>query len=441
MTSPQRGSEQGSALVMAIFVLALLGTMGVALLSLSNTEQLSSRASVKSKKLFFLSEAGIEDGRRTLWAANNASADTRSLTDELTALSGDGVLDFDSDNLQPIFTSGVLTGFTGINDDTPVRGITKLGDGWYAAFVTNDAVDGVSNPVDTNDRVVITGVAFMADGGREVSQAIVHRRDAFTTLPATITILGPTPVFEGGKSSRKFYTGDNYGSHCPGGVSGSVPIVGVIGSSEKTAAEGGVDKPGNYRTGSSPTLTGLDTVDNLLADPGLDSLWTDCEQLVDLAQVIKYAADLIGDSSTPNSSLGTPGSPKVVFIDGDYEIRGSGSYAGLLWVTGRLTLSGAVNWQGVVWTVGEGDFHRFGAGNGDISGGLVIADVAGLDRVLFTNDDCSGEDGVTGTGDDGIAASSYLVDGAGTSTTGYCSDYFNSYFSLRPLRIVDFRQR
>ena len=61
--------------------------------------------------------------------------------------------------------------------------------------------------------------------------------------------------------------------------------------------------------------------------------------------------------------------------------------------------------------------------------------------MLFTDDDCSGEDGVTGTGDDGVAAGSYLVNGAGTSTTGYCSDYFNAYRSLRPLRIVDFRQR
>lgn len=440
MTRPQQGSEQGSALVMAIFVLVLLGAMGIVLLSLSNNEQLSSQASIESKQLFFLSEAGIEDGRRTLWIANNASANTVSLTDELTALSGDGVLDFDPDNLQPVFTSGVLTGLTGMNDDTPVRGITKLADGWYAAFVTNDPVDGVTNPVDTNDRVMITGVGFKANGRREVSQAIVHRRDAFATLPATITILGPTPVFEGGKSNRKFYTGDDYGSHCPGGVSGEVPVVGVFGSGEETAAAAGIDKPENYTTGFSPTLAGTDTVDNLLDDPSLDPLWTDCEQLVDLAQIIKYAADLIGNSSTPYSSLGTPGSPKVVFIDGDYEIKGSGSYGGLLWVSGNLTLAGTVDWQGPVWTVGKGDFYRLGAGNGDISGGLVVADVAGPDRVLFTADDCSGEDGVKGTGDDGAASSTYLVKGAGSSTTGYCSDYFNSYRSLRPLKIVDFRQ-
>ncbi len=441
MSRTCRATEKGSALLMAVFMLVLLGAMGVVLLNLSNMEQRSSKANVESKQLFFLSEAGIEDGRRTLWALNNASADTRSLTEELTALSGDGVLDFDPDNLEPIFTAGVLTGFTGMNDDTPVRGITKLDDGWYAAFVTNDAVDGITNPVDTNDRVMITGVAFKANGRREVSQAIIYRRDAFVTLPATITLLGPTPAFEGGKSSRKYYTGDDYGPHCPGGVSGEVPIVGVLGSSEETDAAAGIDKPGNYRTGSSPTLTGTDTVDNLLDDPNLDPMWTDCEQLVDLALAIKYGADLIGDTSTPASSLGTPGAPKVVFIDGDYEIKGRGLYAGLIWVTGKLTLSGAVSWQGPIWTVGVGDFHRFGAGNGDISGGLVVADVAGPDRVLFTADDCSGEDGTMGTPDDGVASSSYLVDGAGTSTTGFCSEYFNAYRSLRPLEVVDFRQK
>ncbi|NIM60085.1 MAG: hypothetical protein GTN89_04330, partial [Acidobacteria bacterium] len=164
---------------MAVFVLVLLGAMGFILLNLSTLEQRSSHANIQSKQLFFLSEAGIEDGRRTLWAMNNASADTRNLTEELTALSGDGVLDFDPDNLQPIFTAGILTGLTGFNDDTPIRGITRLDDGWYVAFVNNDPADGLTNPVDTNDRVMVTGVSFMPNGRREVSQAIVYRRDAF----------------------------------------------------------------------------------------------------------------------------------------------------------------------------------------------------------------------------------------------------------------------
>ena len=440
MMQSERQSERGSALLMAVFVLVLLGAMGVALLSLSTTEQRSSKANVESKQLFFLSEAGIEDGRRTLWAQNNASADTRDLSDELTALSGDGVLDFDPDNLQAVFTGGVLTSLTGFNDDTPVRGITKLDDGWYAAFVNNDLVDGLDNPVDTNNRVLITGVSFKSNGQREVSQAIVNRRDAFTSLPATITILGPTPAFEGGKSNRKFYTGDNYGAHCPGGTSGNVPIVGVIGSAAEVDAANGVDKPLNYETGFNPPVTGTDTVDDLTNDPNLDSMWTNCEELVDLAEVIKFAAEVQGDTNTPDTALGVPGSPKVVFIDGDYTLTGSNSYAGLLWVTGTLRMSGSVSFQGAVWSVGEGNFERRGAGNGDISGGLVVADVAGPDRVLFTADDCSGDDGTHGTSDDGVAPSSYLVDGAGTSVTGFCDDYFNSYRSLRPLEIVGFRQ-
>ncbi|NIM00874.1 MAG: hypothetical protein GTN89_08115, partial [Acidobacteria bacterium] len=150
--------------------------------------------------------------------------------------------------------------------------------------------------------------------------------------------------------------------------------------------------------------------------------------------------EVIGDETTPDSSLGVPGSPKAVFIDGDYDISGSGSYAGLLWVTGDLNLSGAVSWQGPIWVVGTGEFLRSGAGNGDISGGLVVADVAGPDRILFTDDDCSGEDGTPGTTDDGVASSTYHVDGAGNSVTGYCSEYFDAYRSLRPLEIVDFRQ-
>ena len=78
--------------------------------------------------------------------------------------------------------------------------------------------------------------------------------------------------------------------------------------------------------------------------------------------------------------------------------------------------------------------------NGSIAGGVIVADVSGPDRVLFTGDDCSGDDGTLGTSDDGEAQSSYLVNGSGTGTTGYCSAYFTDWQGMRPFRILSFHQ-
>ena len=39
--------------------------------------------------------------------------------------------------------------------------------------------------------------------------------------------------------------------------------------------------------------------------------------------------------------------------------------AGLLWVTGRLTMSGSASWNGIIMVVGEGEFVRTGGGSGD----------------------------------------------------------------------------
>ena len=185
---------------------------------------------------------------------------------------------------------------------------------------------------------------------------------------------------------------------------------------------------------------GNSTITDLTDDPDLDPMWTDCEALIELAELVKINADIVADSTLPKASLGVPGAPVSVFIDGDYEIKGNFDGAGLLFVTGTLTIDGKSGWLGPIFVIGKGDFLRDGAGNGDITGGVIVADVAGPDRILFTDDDCNGEDGTKGTDDDGIAGSSYVVNGAGNSTTSYCGTLFPLWQGLRPFDIVSFRQ-
>jgi hypothetical protein len=429
--------ERGSALIMAIFVLVLLAGMGASLLFVSETEVKMSRVDARSKQVFYVAEAGLEDGRETLRVTNLAdlaASDRATLDDELTAAAGaNGIIDFDPAALKAVHDStGNVTGFTGYGDDVPLRAITTFGSGKYVSFLTNDALDGKTSTNDTNDRVLITAVGTGSDRSLEIVQAIVERR-TFPPMPATITIIGPLANFDGGNSAAKDYTGND----CAGGVAGlNVPVVGVIGAASEASAEAGVQKPDSYTQGSQ---TGVDTVDNISGT--IDPSWTDCTYLHDLARQVRASADVVGTSSTPNGSLGTSVDPLIVYIEGDYTVGGGINGAGLLWVTGTLTFNGNAGWSGVIFTVGKGNFQRSGGGNGEISGANLVANIAGPDGTMWTADDCAGADGVLGTADDGAATGTYNNAGGGSGDTGYCSTAISSVEEEFPLAVVSFRQR
>jgi hypothetical protein len=430
-------SESGSALVMAIFVLALLTSMGAALLFVTENEMKMGKVDLRAKAVFYVSEAGLEDARETLRVVNLAGATDNlrnSFNDELTSAAGpNGTIDCNPASLKPVFdSSGNAVGFSGYGDDAPLKAMTTFGSGKYVAFLTNDAVDGRTSKVDSNDRVVITAIGTETQYASETVQAIVER-SSFPALPATITMIGPSPNFDGGNSNAKKYTGDD----CAGGIPGlSVPVVGVIGVSSEASAEAGVRKPSTFTSGS---FTGVDTVTNVSGS--IDPSLKDCTALHDLARKVRNAADLVGGPSTANSDLGTTASPKIAYIEGDYTVGGGVNGGGLLWVTGTLTFNGNASWTGTIFTVGEGNFQRSGGGNGALMGGSFIANIAGPDGVMWTSDDCAGADGLLGTTDDGAAIATYNNSGGGSGDTGYCSTAIASMQQEFPLLIVGFRQR
>ena len=448
MSSPDsagddRTDERGSSLVVAVFVLALITTLGVALLFLSRNEVSLSQADTRTKRAYYFSEAGLEDGRSTASNTNRVSANPLSYNEELLAASGgllgNGAFDFDPTLVTPVYDSaGNVTSFTGYGDDQPIRGMTAFSDGWYISFLSNDPIDNALNPlVDTNNRLMLSGIAAGRDRSFEVVEAVVEFNSLFPNLPAAITVLGPNAQFQGGNSNAKKYLGDDNGVHCPGGVAGgSVPVIGVISATSKTSAEAGVSKPSNYTTDYGNDV-GNDTVSDISAT---DPLWTNCDLIVEFAESVKNAADLIGDSSTPLTDLGAPGNPKVVFIEGDYDISGMFTGAGLLFVTGTFTFDGKADWTGAIFVVGEGLYVRSGGGNGDMLGGVVVANVSGPDTTLFTSDDCSGDDGIKPSADDGVAQSSFDTSGGGGLTTAYCSSVLANLQAANPLEIVSFRQ-
>lgn len=420
--------ERGSALILAVFVLALVAGMGLSLLFVVQTDQKMAQADLFSKKAFYLAEAGEELGRASLF---EAYAD--DMGGALTAYAGsDGVLDFDPTALQVIYDgAGNVTGLSGYGDDVPARGLTAVGDGFYAAFVTNDPGEVVTSPAEGNDRVMIYGVGAGRRHSFEIVQVMVETKYLPPIIPpATITILGPNPTFDGGTSDDKLYSGND----CTD-VTLSVPVVGVIGPTAETQAEAGVNKPATYVSGMS---TGVDTVSDV--NGVIEPDWKNCEYLHELAAKVKARADIVGDATTLNADLGTPGDPKTVYIEGDYVVGGGVSGAGMLWVTGALTYNGNADWYGPIYVVGKGIFLRDGGGNGFTDGAVLVANIAGPDGIMWTADDCAGPDGMPGNGDDGIDAGSYANNGGGEHTTRFCRDAITQAHPPEPYEIISFRQ-
>ena len=442
-------SQRGSALVMALFVLILVTGMGTALLFLSRNEVRMSQASLLAKQAFYIAEAGQEAGRLTLFA-NNGNG---SFDDDLLAAAGlNGVIDFDPDAVRPVFdSSGALTGFTGYGDDVPLVPATPFGDGWYIAFLTNDPGEPSPfhlNTADSNERLMITGLASGPRRSFETVQAIVEMTQIFPAMPpATITLLGPSPYFDGGASAAKEYIGND----CKGaGVGGLyVPIVGVIGSEPAVnpcppSADSvvcGIVKPKTYKTGYG-AYSGGDTVADV-TDPGviggigpIDADWNDCRFLDNLVREVREAADVVCPSGRmdrcPNMPPSSPS--RVIFVNGDFFIDPWDGGEGLVLATGELALHGDTEWRGMLLAVGQGRFSRFGSGKGSVSGAIFAANISGPDDIYGTADDCSGGPG-------GFRRSSFDMAGGGNGDDTFCSKHILAALPVKPYEIVDFLQR
>ena len=435
-------AQDGSALVVAIFVLALLTSMGAALLFIADSDVKMNKAGLRAKAAFYQAEAGLEAARQALRVQNLASAFPTRFNDELAvAAGGGGIIQLDPATVAPVYNAaGHVTGFTGYGDDVPLVSYTSFNGGWYAAFLTNDPIDGRANLADTNDRLMITAIGATSDRAVEVIQAIVDR-NAFPPLPATITMLGPSPSnFAGGSSGAKNYEGDDCDGAPPyTGVPGlSMPVVGGIGAaSEAFLANEVATKGGTY---NSDGLTGSATADNSTstADPNWSVLihpdWTNCSALQSMAASIKDLADYVCTTASPCSHWGSSTISTITFVEGDLSFGPSDSGMGVLWVTGSLTLRGGTDWEGPIIVVGEGDVQRNGGGSGHTYGGIVVANITGPDGIYGNGDDCTG-----GTG--GFSPANFDTSGGGNHDTIYCSDAINQAMNGFPFKVVEFRQR
>ena len=236
-----------------------------------------------------------------------------------------------------------------------------------------------SNPVNTNQSspiaVAVTApqpsrltVRITGYGPRAAQKQMqmLLSRFAFDFQPvSTITLRsadnGDLASFDAGSSSVYSYSGyDNAGG-------GDLPAIGVTSTPDFNNLSG-MGLP-------SSQIKGVPVNVQQVGLPDLPSWLQNADGARALVVQLRNQAQSAGryfTAATPPSSFGDIAHPILTFVDGDCVIPPAGG-AGLLVVTGALTLDGNAPYSGLVLVLGGGSLIRNGGGNGSSLGSILVA--------------------------------------------------------------------
>ncbi len=388
-SAPSLPNEAGMALSVSLFVLLMLALLGYGLATATRgTLRVSS--SFKSQKIAFeAAEAGVEYAREQIRARRSSGTTFDSMLN--TARNGSTLVN----SLSLVSFSG-STGLVNSTTNTPFVLPTTVGGsggGTFQVFLTNDRnPDGVTNPTDSNNKVMVTAFGSGPNGvGFAVAQAEIGiALFDLPQLPSVITLPGPSVNFTPFSSNAHEIEGEDQSSPT------CYPTIGVTSTTALAQVNAGILGPPNrsarYETCNplgGPDLHGALTVENFVQNnplaptnpyeplltnvpllvPGDPNL-TSVPYLTNLVSQITAKADFTA-TSDPGFTLGTTANPKVVVINGDYSTSSSG--AGILVVTGDLTFNGNISYNGLILAIGSGRVTISGGGNGTFNGSLLAA--------------------------------------------------------------------
>jgi len=431
------GSESGVALIIALLVLMLITAVGIGMIVMSNTETNVSANFRDEQTAYFAAKAGIEEVRDRLRAGATNSLNLVTTLGSTLPGAPSGILyvinPLGSETVAPWDFAHSYYVDDELVKELNCTGTAPTGSWWVPTVPTASSsyaaspilqwkwvrvmekinksdtgctrvtsVDGTTlgqrvcwtgsnevttlltncNQANANYMPVyeLTSLAVTSGGSRRMMQYEVSQ-NPFPVIPGAFVFDGPNPNFSPPNSNAFTVSGtDNSGTHggaingvsCPAAV--NVPAVGGYDASSQTTLLDDISKrPGSYTTG--PANITPDSATNVGPTLASDSInLTTVDGLTTFANMIITAA---GPNVYPNgtvpTNLGTPGSPVTNVVNGDLTIGGSG--AGVLLVTGQLTLNGNFSWDGLILVIGEGAIVKNGGGNATVNGAMFAANL------------------------------------------------------------------
>jgi hypothetical protein len=400
------GRQSGNAMVIALLVLMVMTSVGVAYVAVTKSEKQIAGNSMTAAQAMYAAEAGIAEGlHRMAFPAESLNyigpvgLPTPGWGKYIVLASGASLLDTDGPSLA---ADGLDNDADGFVDESGER---------YPEVLTKQTIG-------TNTlRYPFVRVEFKTQGNQLLRYGDA---DDDPTTPPTENLLKGAPMLQITASGRRGNAAKTLEAEAVRfplvSVASAIWTGGLLGFNGNAFLIDGHD---HYATSPYDTITGAPSVpgvmtegattdaslsgsqaDNVLGEGGEASiqhstftydfvqLWNQLSGMADF----KEAGPLTYGSSTPPH--GTLADPKVTVVDGGLTINGTWQGAGILMVNGNLAMGGGCTFKGIV--IATGDVTLSGGGPADVArivGGIIYqgslvdaSKTAGSGRVYYSSE-------------------------------------------------------
>lgn len=377
VNKPQLGSidkrQRGAALVTVLMMSTLLLATGGALVLVTSQSTRTTIDATSEMQAYYSAEAGLQDTMNVLrgninpragmpggstinfrgaisLAASNVPGDARpacQAADPTSRCRLSGWLDYNyAPPGAPAPDRVALT-----PNYSPINGLA------YSVEISDPDATPIANGEPARLLVRVRGYG---PKGAEKRMELIVKRTNFDYNPkcviCAVSSENGTPInFTSGDSNAKEYSGVDH--H---GATAQLPVFGATSPVDTAIQQAEATK----NTYTNPITTTINMSDlpswAQTADAARAFL---ADQKVNALNQGRYFSTFTGFA-------GTAAQPKFTFVDGDCNLDGG---AGLLIVTGRLTMNGNPNFNGLILVLGEGFVLRDGGGQGKIYGAMFIA--------------------------------------------------------------------
>lgn len=355
-----RHSEKGAALVISILIATLLLAVAGTVILTSGMSAITSIDATAELQAYYGAESGLEatlNAIRGHVAPNGLPATTR--------IGFRNAVDpAKSNHSSDTATTARLSAWLNYAVDWRVRP-TGANYSYTVVVMDPDDPNGTLRNADSSyrpKRIQVQSTGYGPNGSVKRMEMIVQKvsfefePDAMLLARSSDDGIAANMAFDIGDSSAKLYSG-----HDNAAAATDLPAFGVTSATDLVVADLAITK------GATVEEDRTYLVD--IAD--LPSWLHNADAARSFLNDMQIVARSMGRYYTSFSGMsGTTTTPVFTFVNGNATLDGG---AGLMIVTGTLTLNGNAQFNGVILVLGEGRLIRDGGGNGTILGSIYVA--------------------------------------------------------------------
>jgi len=376
----RRRGERGAALISSLLISTLLLTAGGALILTTSMSGTNGVGATSEMHAYYAAEAGLQRALDVLRFNVPPPVGTPNMLDGTTKATFRNAAGTNLGTwLQLPCATPTRCGLIGT---TPVMRVGTRGA--YSIAVSDP--DSIAPPnLPKRLRIMVTG--YGPNGARKVLDTMILQSGLWGfNAPATVTLIGaedaaapPQLVLDTGNSNSVRYSGQDAARPGDPGynpeTAGDRPVFGVTPTAEDEATLG-IQRP-NTIIGDDVGTLGDGTGGTLPTPEWLST----AEMAIAFVQEMRVRARPDPNGvDRPNDRYFTsamqPAASNVsglTFIEGNATLGAGNQGSGILVVTGNLNMDGNTSFTGMIFVMGSGSVTRSGAGNGVITGGMVVA--------------------------------------------------------------------